>query len=74
MGYEEMLGEEYKYPEWSIRVGWALTCSSIFCIPIYIVYRLLCCSKGKCTSRLKQSFKTDTNCNTKISGARGTNV
>lgn len=73
LGYEEMLGEEYKYPEWSIRVGWALTCSSILCIPIYIVYRLFCRSEGKCSSRLKQSFKADMNDST-IPDARGTTV
>lgn len=41
LGYEEMLGEEYTYPEWSIVVGWILTLSSILCIPLYIVYKLL---------------------------------
>lgn len=34
-----MLGTEYKYPEWSLYVGYALTASSILCIPIYIVYK-----------------------------------
>ncbi|GLV41866.1 Serotonin transporter [Carabus blaptoides fortunei] len=39
LGYDEMLGGEYKYPEWSIKVGWVLTCSSIICIPLYMVYK-----------------------------------
>lgn len=34
-----MLGPEYKYPEWSLQVGYALTASSILCIPVYIVYK-----------------------------------
>lgn len=41
LGYEDMLGEEYIYPEWSIVVGWILTLSSILCIPIYIIYKIL---------------------------------
>lgn len=41
LGYEEMLGGEYEYPEWSIALGWALTLSSILCIPIYIIYKFL---------------------------------
>lgn len=41
LGYEDMLGEEYEYPEWSIFLGWALTLSSILCIPLYIVYKIL---------------------------------
>lgn len=41
LGYEEMLGGEYEYPEWSIALGWALTLSSILCIPIYIIYKIL---------------------------------
>lgn len=41
LGYEEMLGEEYEYPEWSVALGWILTLSSILCIPLYIVYKIL---------------------------------
>lgn len=41
LGYEEMLGGEYEYPEWSTPLGWALTLSSILCIPIYIIYKIL---------------------------------
>lgn len=49
LGYEDMLGEEYKYPAWSVPAGWALTCSSIFCIPIYIIYKFFI-SSGGCLS------------------------
>lgn len=41
LGIEDMLGEEYKYPDWSITLGWVLTLSSILCIPIYIIYKIL---------------------------------
>lgn len=41
LGYEEMLGEEYEYPEWSMALGWVLTLSSTLCIPIYVVYKIL---------------------------------
>lgn len=41
LSHAEMLGDEYKYPDWSFNVGWALTASSIFCIPVYIVYKFV---------------------------------
>jgi hypothetical protein len=41
LGYEEMLQGEYTYPAWSIIVGWVLTASSLVCIPLYIVYKLI---------------------------------
>ncbi|KAG5893170.1 hypothetical protein JTB14_000430 [Gonioctena quinquepunctata] len=39
LSHEDMLGTEYTYPEWSLKVGYVLTASSIMCIPLYIVYR-----------------------------------
>lgn len=39
LNHKEMLGTEYKYPEWSLYVGYAMTASSILCIPVYIVYK-----------------------------------
>lgn len=45
LGYEDMMAGEYIYPEWSINVGWALTASSILCIPGYILY-LFCITPG----------------------------
>jgi solute carrier family 6 serotonin transporter-like protein 4 len=41
LGYEEMLQGEYTYPAWTIMVGWMLTASSLICIPLYIVYKLI---------------------------------
>lgn len=41
LGYEEMLGEEYDYPEWSTAVGWGLTLSSVLCIPGYMIIKFL---------------------------------
>lgn len=46
IGYDDMLGEEYKYPAWSTAVGWILTMSSILCIPVYIVYKFFITSGG----------------------------
>lgn len=74
LGYEEMLGEEYKYPEWSIKVGWAVTCSSVLCIPMYIIYKFCFASKGNCRERYNETFKVETNCNSVIPGQQGTNV
>lgn len=39
LSHEQMLGTEYKYPDWSMHVGYALTASSIICIPLYIIYK-----------------------------------
>ncbi|KDR15435.1 Sodium-dependent serotonin transporter, partial [Zootermopsis nevadensis] len=41
LGNEEMLQGEYKYPAWTIMVGWILTSSSLLCIPLYIVYKFI---------------------------------
>uniref|UniRef100_A0A336LLZ3 Transporter n=1 Tax=Culicoides sonorensis TaxID=179676 RepID=A0A336LLZ3_CULSO len=58
LGYEDMLGEEYYYPEWSSTVGWMLTLSSVLCIPGYMIYKFLK-SPGGCRHRLRQTFKPD---------------
>ena len=69
-----MLGEEYKYPEWSIKVGWAVTCSSVMCIPMYMIYKFVFASKGNCKQRLKQSFEPDMSCGSAIPGQQGAAV
>ncbi|KAJ1521890.1 hypothetical protein ONE63_002228 [Megalurothrips usitatus] len=43
---------ENKYPPWAISVGWALTASSLLCIPVYIIYKFSITS-GTCTERVK---------------------
>uniref|UniRef100_A0A182JJ82 Transporter n=1 Tax=Anopheles atroparvus TaxID=41427 RepID=A0A182JJ82_ANOAO len=58
LGYEDMLGEEYKYPEWSVAAGWTLTLSSVLCIPTYVIYKFLI-SPGNCRERLRRSFKPE---------------
>lgn len=69
-----MLGEEYKYPEWSIKVGWALTCSSVFCIPLYVIYKFCFASEGDCRRRYRNSFKPETNYGSVVPGQQGTTV
>ncbi|KAJ8312336.1 LOW QUALITY PROTEIN: hypothetical protein KUTeg_009709 [Tegillarca granosa] len=39
--YDGMALEGYTYPGWSLAVGWCITCSSLICIPIYIVYKFI---------------------------------
>lgn len=74
MGYKDMLGEEYQYPEWSTSVGWALTLSSIICIPLYIIYKF-CISTGGVVERLRQTFKAEPYIDTAIPGQMtGTSV
>ncbi|XP_073971535.1 serotonin transporter [Rhodnius prolixus] len=56
--YEEMLPGPYEYPDWSIKLGWVLTCSSLVFIPIYIVYKFLI-TKGSCIERIKLIMKPE---------------
>lgn len=58
LGYEEMLGGEYEYPEWSTTVGWTLTLSSVLCIPGYMIVKFII-SRGSFRHRLKQVYKPD---------------
>lgn len=32
---------QYNYPHWSIILGYCIGTSSIICIPVYIIYRLI---------------------------------
>lgn len=43
----------YVYPYWSLTVGWLIVCSSLVCIPIYIV-AYFCKTTGSLTNRLHQ--------------------
>ncbi|XKL68555.1 hypothetical protein PGB90_004046 [Kerria lacca] len=56
LGYEEMIAGDYTYPTWSINMGWALTASSILCIPAYIVY-LFCITSGSFLQRINKIMK-----------------
>ncbi|XP_049543532.1 sodium-dependent serotonin transporter [Anopheles darlingi] len=58
LGYEDMLGEEYEYPEWSVAAGWVLTLSSVLCIPTYVIYKFLK-SPGDLRDRLRRTFKPE---------------
>uniref|UniRef100_A0A5S6Q8P2 Transporter n=1 Tax=Trichuris muris TaxID=70415 RepID=A0A5S6Q8P2_TRIMR len=35
------MGDSYKYPLWSIGIGWFITCLSFGMIPVYMAYKLL---------------------------------
>ncbi|GBP36698.1 Sodium-dependent serotonin transporter [Eumeta japonica] len=52
LAHEEMLVGEYQYPDWSIRVGWLLTATTVSCIPVYALYKL-CITPGTCLNRMK---------------------
>ena len=39
--YEDLRTKDYIYPRWSILLGWAMTGSSLACIPAYIIYMFL---------------------------------
>jgi solute carrier family 6 serotonin transporter-like protein 4 len=56
--YEPIQINSYKYPEWATTVGWLITASSIVCIPIYMIYRLLT-SKGSFKMRLKHMIEPE---------------
>ncbi|XP_069694925.1 sodium-dependent serotonin transporter [Periplaneta americana] len=57
-GYEQMLEGAYKYPPWSIVVGWILTASSLLCIPIYIVFKLIV-TPGNIIQRVTKIIKPE---------------
>ncbi|XP_023018908.2 sodium-dependent serotonin transporter [Leptinotarsa decemlineata] len=58
LSHEQMLGTEYAYPEWSLKVGYVLTASSIMCIPLYIVYKFII-TPGNCLQRWKMMWKAE---------------
>ncbi|XP_071446394.1 sodium-dependent serotonin transporter-like [Hetaerina americana] len=58
VNYEDLNSLEYKYPAWSISVGWVLTASSIMWIPIYIVYKIAI-TPGKFLERLAKVIKPE---------------
>ncbi|XP_055694630.1 sodium-dependent serotonin transporter [Lutzomyia longipalpis] len=73
LGYQEMLGTEYTYPDWSIAVGWALTASSVLCIPIYMIYKFLR-TPGGLYRRLRTTFKPEPVIQSAVPGHVGTSV
>ncbi|GJQ70886.1 hypothetical protein Trydic_g803 [Trypoxylus dichotomus] len=56
--HAELLGDEYKYSDWSFSVGWALTASSIVCIPAYIVYKFVI-TPGSVLQKWKMMWKPE---------------
>ncbi|GLH12002.1 AGAP012565-PA, partial [Gryllus bimaculatus] len=58
LGYEEMLTDRSLYPQWSISVGWALTASSLLCIPVYAVYKIAI-TPGPFLKRLSKVMKPE---------------
>ncbi|GAB0098904.1 Transporter [Sergentomyia squamirostris] len=73
LGYEEMLGTEYTYPDWTIAVGWALTASSVLCIPIYMIYKIIR-TPGGLYRRLRTAFKPEPVIQSAVPGQVGTSV
>ncbi|CAH0390409.1 unnamed protein product [Bemisia tabaci] len=77
LSYEDMISGEYVYPNWSIGLGWALTASSIMCIPAYMIYKFYITS-GSFFKRLSIIMKpeelADTATVINISYGTGTHV
>lgn len=74
LGHADMLGTEYKYPQWSLYVGYALTASSIICIPLYIVYKFVI-TPGSILQRWKMMWKAEHSSeNTAMTYCGGTEV
>ncbi|XP_021340900.1 sodium-dependent serotonin transporter-like [Mizuhopecten yessoensis] len=46
----------YVYPDWSVAVGWCITCSSLICIPLYIVCNIIS-TKGTLKQKLLRLLK-----------------
>lgn len=49
---------DYEYPAWSISIGWLITCSSIICIPLYMIYKFFSL-KGSITERFKKMIQPE---------------
>lgn len=54
--YKELKYNDYVYPTWALALGWLLTASSVACIPIYAIYKLLTIP-GTFMERLRISIK-----------------
>eukprot|EP00079_Xenopus_tropicalis_P035191 XP_017948962.1 PREDICTED: sodium-dependent noradrenaline transporter [Xenopus tropicalis] len=39
--YKPLMYDEYKFPPWANRTGWAIALSSMTLVPIYIIYKFL---------------------------------
>ena len=48
----------YEYPHWAWVLGWCITGSSIICIPIYAVYKLLI-TPGNLCERLRRVWQPE---------------
>ncbi|XP_074640603.1 sodium-dependent serotonin transporter-like [Tubulanus polymorphus] len=51
--YNGIYYPDYTYPDWAVCIGWIITCSSLFCIPLYIVYKYIV-TPGTIVERLKK--------------------
>ncbi|XP_053305542.1 sodium-dependent noradrenaline transporter [Spea bombifrons] len=49
--YKPLTYDEYKFPPWANRTGWAIALSSMLLVPIYIIYKFLTV-KGSFKKRL----------------------
>ncbi|XP_071480072.1 sodium-dependent dopamine transporter-like [Diadema antillarum] len=49
--------DKYIYPEWSVAVGWLITCTSIAMIPITAIYQMVS-TPGSLTDRLMKNLYT----------------
>ncbi|XP_069136262.1 sodium-dependent serotonin transporter-like [Argopecten irradians] len=46
----------YTYPDWSVAIGWCITCSSLICIPLYIVFNIFT-TRGTLKQKLVRLLK-----------------
>ncbi|CAI9724448.1 sodium-dependent serotonin transporter-like [Octopus vulgaris] len=46
----------YQYPSWSIGIGWIIVCSSLICIPLYIIYKFFTLEGSVC-ERLRKMIQ-----------------
>lgn len=41
MNFENLKLDNYTYPDWSMALGWLITCTSIAFIPLLAIYKFL---------------------------------
>lgn len=53
--------QSYKYPYWSVMLGWGITCSSMICVPAYAIYLFLKTKGTFCEVNLKKKQFSSSN-------------
>uniref|UniRef100_H2RMJ4 Transporter n=1 Tax=Takifugu rubripes TaxID=31033 RepID=H2RMJ4_TAKRU len=59
--YKPITYNDYIYPGWSLAIGFAMALSSVICIPIYAIYKVVRSPGATFRERLKNACRADPN-------------